>query len=393
MNTTVIIGNGAAGTNAAATLRMNGYEGAIKLIGDEVSLPYQRPPLSKAWLQGPDRPQPTLIRPLSFYEDNRIDLMRARKVVKIDRNKRRIHFADGKTMKFNTLILATGASPRRLNAKGANLKGIHYLRDLGDSARLRQALSDPGCRDVAIIGAGVIGLEVASAAVNLGRTVTVVEAAARAMARVASPATTNFVTQKLKDAGVQFLFNQKIERFGAADRRVSSIHLGDGSQIKTDLVLAGIGATPNIALAEAAGLECDNGICVDQDMRTSDSEIFAIGDCARGENEFASGKLRIETIHNATTQAQIAAAAICNKERPTPVPPRFWSDLKDMKVQAVGISSGYDLVRSEASQHPPTLETHLKCGERLIAAEIVNLPNRQSALARAISPRIPVDTQ
>ncbi|HBJ41192.1 MAG TPA: pyridine nucleotide-disulfide oxidoreductase, partial [Hyphomonas sp.] len=223
-------------------------------------------PLSKAWLQGPDRPQPTLIRPLSFYEDNRIDLMRARKVVKIDRNKRRIHFADGKTMKFNTLILATGASPRRLNAKGANLKGIHYLRDLGDSARLRQALSDPGCRDVAIIGAGVIGLEVASAAVNLGRTVTVVEAAARAMARVASPATTNFVTQKLKDAGVQFLFNQKIERFGAADRRVSSIHLGDGSQIKTDLVLAGIGATPNIALAEAAGLECDNGICVDQDM-------------------------------------------------------------------------------------------------------------------------------
>ena len=160
MNTTVIIGNGAAGTNAAATLRMNGYEGAIKLIGDEVSLPYQSQPLSKEWLQGPDRPQPTLIRPLSFYEDNRIDLMRARKVVKIDRNKRRIHFADGKTMKFNTLILATGASPRRLNAKGANLKGIHYLRDLGDSARLRQALSDPGCRDVAIIGAGVIGLEV-----------------------------------------------------------------------------------------------------------------------------------------------------------------------------------------------------------------------------------------
>ncbi|MCG8381050.1 MAG: FAD-dependent oxidoreductase [Gammaproteobacteria bacterium] len=393
MDTTVIIGNGVAGTSAAAMLRRNGYEGAIKLIGDEVALPYQRPPLSKAWLIGSDRPKPTLLRPLSFYEDNRIDLMRARKVAKIDRNKRRIRFSDGKTTKFDSLILATGALPRRLDLQEADLKGIYYLRDLGDAAALRQALNNPSCHEVVIIGAGVIGLEVASAAVDRGKTVTVVEVAARAMARVASPVTANFVTQKLKNIGVQFLFNKKIDGLGAADHHVSSVNLGDGSQVKADLILAGIGVIPNTELAEAAGLDCDNGICVDQDMRTSDPKIFAIGDCARGTNTFASGKLRMETVHNATTQAQIAAAAICNKERPAPVMPRFWSDLKDIKVQTVGVATGYDRVRSDASQDPLSLEVHLKSGDRLVAAEIVNLPNRQSALVEEISLQVSPDTR
>lgn len=391
MKTTVVIGNGVAGTTAAAALRKNGYQGAIKLVGEEAALPYQRPPLSKAWLFGSDRPKPTLLRSLSFYEDNRIELMRARKVSRIDRKKRRIRFSDGKTTKFDTLILALGASPRRLDLKGSDLKGIHYLRDLGDSTGLRQALNSTACRDVVIIGAGVIGLEVASAAVDLGKSVTVVEAAARAMARVASPATTNFVTQQLTDAGVKFLFNKKIEGFDAVDHRISSVNLEDGTQVKADLVFAGIGATPNVELAEAAGIECDEGICVDQDMRTSDPDIFAIGDCANSDNPFAPGKMRVETVHNATTQAQIAAAAICNKERPIPVPPRFWSDLKDMKVQAVGIAAGYDLVRSDASQGSPSLEVHLKSGDRLVAAELVNLPNRQSALAKAISSRAAPD--
>jgi len=391
MKTTVVIGNGVAGTTAAAALRKNGYQGAIKLVGEEAALPYQRPPLSKAWLFGSDRPKPTLLRSLSFYEDNRIELMRARKVSQIDRKKRRIRFSDGKTTKFDTLILALGASPRRLDLKGSDLKGIHYLRDLGDSTGLRQALISTACRDVVIIGAGVIGLEVASAAVDLGKSVTVVEAAARAMARVASPATTNFVTQQLTDAGVKFLFNKKIEGFDAVDHRISSVNLEDGTQVKADLVFAGIGATPNVELAEAAGIECDEGICVDQDMRTSDPDIFAIGDCANSDNPFAPGKMRVETVHNATTQAQIAAAAICNKERPIPVPPRFWSDLKDMKVQAVGIAAGYDLVRSDASQGSPSLEVHLKSGDRLVAAELVNLPNRQSALAKAISSRAAPD--
>ena len=160
METTVIIGNGVAGTNAAATLRKNGYEGAIKLIGEEAALPYQRPPLSKAWLRGPDRPKLTPIRPLSFYDDNRIELIRARKVFSIDRPARNVRFSDGKTTKFDTLILATGASPRRLDVQGVGLKGIHYLRHLGDSAGLRQALASVDCRDVVIIGAGVIGLPI-----------------------------------------------------------------------------------------------------------------------------------------------------------------------------------------------------------------------------------------
>jgi NADPH-dependent 2,4-dienoyl-CoA reductase/sulfur reductase-like enzyme len=383
----VIVGNGVAGTNAAAALRKNSFEGTIQLVGEEAALPYQRPPLSKAWLRETGRPQPTLLRSLAFYADNRIELMRARKVVKIDRKNRKVLFADGGTTQYDTLILATGASPRRLDLPGADSQGIHYLRNLGDAAALRHALRNPGYRHVAIIGAGVIGLEVASAAVDLGKSVTVVETAARPMARVASPATTNFVTRTLREAGVTFLFNQKIAALGVAGQRISSVILGDGTRIKTDLVVAGIGAKPNVDLAAAAGLECDGGICVDLDMRTSDPDMFAIGDCARSDTIFAPGKPRIETVHNATTQAQIAAAAICGKERPAPVPPRFWSDLKDMKVQTVGIASGYDLVWRDASRHPSSLEVHLKSGDRLVAAEMVNLPNRQSALAKAIAPR------
>lgn len=386
METTVIIGNGVAGTTAAATLRRNGYEGTIKLIGEEAALPYQRPPLSKAWLLDSDRPKPTPLRPLTFYESNGIELMRARKVVKIDRNKRRIRFLDGKTTKFDNLILATGATPRRLDLAGADLKGIHYLRDLRDSAGLRQALNRPGCHDVVIVGAGVIGLEVASAAIDSGKAVTIIEVGGRAMARVASPAATNFITEKLSDAGVRFMFNKRLEEFGAANQHVSSINLENGIEIKADLVLVSIGATPNITLAQDAGLVCDNGICVDQDMRTSDPKIFAIGDCARGDNAFVSGKPRIETVHNASSQAQIAAATICNKTRPAPVPPRFWSDLKGMKVQAIGIAAGYDLVRSVPTQPPTSLEVHLKYRDRLVAAEVINLPHRQGELVKEISP-------
>jgi len=388
MENIVIIGNGVAGTNAAAELRKRGFEGTIRLVGEEAALPYQRPPLSKAWLRETDRPQATPLRSISFYADNRIDLMRARKVVKIDKRKRELLFSDGGTTQYDTLILATGASPRRLDLPGADLQGIHYLRGLGDAAALRQALTNPDCRDVTIIGAGVIGLEVASAPADLGQSVTIVEAAARPMARVASPATTNFVTQKLQEAGVIFLFNKKVERIGADRQHVSSVILGDRTRIKTDLVMACIGASPNVDLAIAAGLECDGGICVDADMRTSEPDIFAIGDCARGGTIFAHGQPRIETVHNATIQAQMAAAAICGKERPAPVPPRFWSDLKDMRVQTVGISTGYDLVQRDVSKLPSSLEVHLISGDRLVAAEMVNLPTRQSALAKAISPRV-----
>lgn len=386
MKEIVIIGAGTAGANAAAALRMVGFSGKIALVGQEAALPYQRPPLSKAWLTAPEQPEPTLIRPASFYAEREIELTRARKAVGIDREECQVLFSDGGVMRYDALILATGASPRRLDLPGGTLRGIHYLRDLGDAVDLRRALYHPDCRAVAIIGAGVIGLEVASAAIDAGKIVTVIEAAARPMARVVSPATTNFVTGRLRQDGVTFLFNRKIERFDARGDRVAAVSLRDGAKIPSDLVLVGIGAVPNDQLAREARLDCADGICVDHDMRSSDPKIFAIGDCACGENPFARGRIRIETVHNAVTQAQTVAAILCDQPRPGPVPPRFWSDLKGMKVQAVGIANGYDRVRCDTSNGPETLEVRLMEGDRLSAMETVNLPAHQNLMSKAVAP-------
>ncbi|WP_234730261.1 FAD-dependent oxidoreductase [Acidocella facilis] len=387
MKDIVIIGAGTAGANAAAALRMAGFSGKIVLVGQEAALPYQRPPLSKAWLTAPEQPEPTLIHPASFYAEREIELTLARKAVGIDREECQVRFSDGGGMRYDALILATGASPRRLDLPGDTLRGIHYLRDLGDAVDLRRALYHPDCRAVAIIGAGVIGLEVASAAIDAGKAVTVIEAAARPMARVMSPATTNFITGRLRQSGITFLFNRKVESFDACDDRVTAVSLRDGARIPSDLVLVGIGAAPNDELAREARLDCANGICVDQNMRSSDPKIFAIGDCAYGENRFARGRIRIETIHNAVTQAQTIAAVLCDRPPPAPVPPRFWSDLKGMKLQVLGIANGYDSVRCNRSNAPETLEVRLMEGNRLSAVETVNLPASQSLISKAVAPR------
>lgn len=386
MKRIVIIGAGTAGVNAAAALRMAGFSGKIALIGQEAALPYQRPPLSKAWLTDLEQPEPTLIRPASFYAERDIELMRARRAVGIDREECTVQFADGSGLHYDTLILATGASPRQLDVPGGTLYGIHYLRDLGSAVDLRRAMRHADCRAVTIIGAGVIGLEVASAAIDAKKVVTVIDAAARPMARVVSPATTNFVTGRLRKDGVNFLFNRKIERFDGCGDRIAAVSLHDGVKIPSDLVLVGIGAAPNVELAREARLDCAEGVCVDQDMRTSDPRIFAIGDCACGENPFARRRIRIETIHNAVTQAQTLAAILCDRPRPALVPPRFWSDLKGMKVQALGIAAGYDLMHCDTSNGPETLEVRLMAGDRLSAVETVNLPTRQNDMSNAVAP-------
>ncbi|WP_454919053.1 NAD(P)/FAD-dependent oxidoreductase [Xanthobacter sediminis] len=387
MNQIVIIGAGTAGANAAAALRMAGFSGKIALIGQEAVFPYQRPPLSKSWLTAPEQPEPTLIRPASFYAEREIELTRARKAVGIDREECQVRFGDGALIRYDALILATGAAPRQLDLPGGTLHGIHYLRDLGNAVELRRSLYHPDCRSVTIIGAGVIGLEVASAAIDMGKVVTVIEAAARPMARVVSPATTNFITGRLRKYGVTLLFNRKVERFDAHGDRVAAVSLRDGVRIPSDLVLVGIGATPNVELAREARLDCADGICVDQDMRSSDPRIFAIGDCACGENPFARGRVRIETVHNAVTQAQTVAAILCDRPRPAPVPPRFWSDLKAMKVQVSGIADSYDRVRCDSSNAPETLEVRLMEGSQLLAVETVNLPNHRNFMSKAVEPQ------
>lgn len=389
MKHVVIVGSGVAGVSAAASLRQNRFEGQIVVIGEEAVLPYQRPPLSKTWLLSCDTPTPTPIRPSIYFEENRIALVKGHKAVQINRASRLVAASDGSIYSYDALILATGAHPRRVHLPGCDLDNICYLRSLSEAAKLRGALHAPECKAVAIVGGGVIGLEVASAAIAQGKNVTVIEAAARPMTRVASPAVTNYIRRKLEADGVVLRFGVQAEEFLGRDGRVCGVRLSDGTVVPAQLAVIAIGATPSTQLAENAGLDCNDGILVDCTMRTSDPSIFAIGDCAKGPSPIAGAPMRLETIHNAVSQAQIVAATISGRPLPTPAPPRFWSDLRGMKVQSLGIARHYDLVREKADEGKDTCEIRIYAGKRLIATETINLPHRQLELANEIA-RTPV---
>lgn len=371
MKRIVIVGSGVASVTAAANLRQNCFEGEILILGDEVTLPYQRPPLSKAWLLSAETPAPTPIRPASFFEANRIGLKNGDKVVQIDRASNIVITSSRSTYAYDILVIATGADSRRINLPGCDLNNICYLRSLQEAVNLRSILYAPETQVVAIVGGGVIGLEVASAAIAQGKKVSVIEAAARPMARIASPAITNYIRRKLEADGVVFHFNAQAIEFLGRDGRVCGLRLSNGAVVPADLAVVGIGAVPNTQLAEQASLSCNDGILVDCAMRTSDPNIYAIGDCARGYNCNADAPVRIETIHNATSQALTVAASICGRSLPAPAPPRFWSDLRGMKVQIFGLAMNYDFVREKSDQNESAREICLYSNNRLIATETI----------------------
>lgn len=385
MQKIVIIGAGIASLTAAEALRQNGFEGTITIFGEENTLPYQRPPLSKAYLTSDELPSPTPIRSPNFFRDNKVEFEQGGKVIALDRSAKQVVMQGGRRIEYDTLILATGARPRPIDLPGESSKNVFYLRNLDHSAALRNALLAPECEKVAILGAGVIGLEVASAANVRGKQVSVFEANSRAMCRVASPLTTNFVTSRMASAGVSFYFNACVNQILSEGDRVSGVRLSDGTTKPADVVVIGIGAVPNAELAQDANLNCDGGILVDSNMCSSDPDIFAIGDCAKAVNLSTNTPIRIETIHNAMLQAQIAAAHICGKPSPPLSPPRFWSDLNGMKVQCVGIATGYDRIQQRPTENDNAREFWLFSGDRMIAAETVNLPTRQSKLSEALS--------
>ncbi|BFM09809.1 NAD(P)/FAD-dependent oxidoreductase [Halioxenophilus aromaticivorans] len=387
MQKIVIVGAGIASLTAAEALRQNGFEGKITILGEENTLPYQRPPLSKAYLTSDELPSPTPIRSPNFFRDNNIEFEQGCEVTALDRTAKQVVIQGGRKVQYDILILATGARPRPIDLPGENSKNVFYLRNFDHSAALRNALSAPEHKKVAILGAGVIGLEVASAANLLGKQVSVFEASSRAMCRVASPLTTNFVTNRMALDGVSFCFNACVNQILSEEDRVSGIRLSDGTTKPADVVVIGIGAVPNAELAQDANLSCDGGILVDSNMCSSDPDIFAIGDCAKAVNLSTNTPIRIETIHNAMLQAQIAAAHICGKPSPPISPPRFWSDLNGMKVQCVGIATGYDRIQQRPTENDNAREFWLFSGDRMIAAETVNLPTRQSKLSEALSER------
>jgi len=384
----VIVGAGHGGGAAAAFLRQFGWRGSITLVGDESHPPYQRPPLSKAWLQGEADAESLLLRPASFYADQDITLRLGIPVVAIDRAALVVRLADGVTLPYDFLILATGASPRRIPLPGLDLPGVLELRSRADADRIRAELR-PG-RHLAVVGGGYIGLEVAASARALGLSVTVIEREPRLLARVASPALSAHVEARHRAEGLTLHPHAGVEALEAADGQVAAVRLTDGRAIACDAVLLGVGAVPNTDLAAAAGLACEDGIVVDDAARTSDPAIFAIGDCTRRPLPLYGRLGRLERVPNATEQAKQAAAALCGRPKPAPDVPWFWSDQYDMRLQIAGLP--YDVARTVQRGGLPGLAVfHLDAESRVQAVEAVDRPADFAGGRMLIARRRPVD--
>ncbi|WP_411817807.1 NAD(P)/FAD-dependent oxidoreductase [Hyphococcus sp. DH-69] len=335
----VIIGAGHAGGSVAAFLRQFGFEDAITLIGDESAAPYQRPPLSKAWLSGETDIETLSLRPNEWYADNNVTLKLGVSANAIDRDNKTVAVSDGSNVDYDVLVIATGACPRWTGAEGENLKNVYSLRTVEDAEALKNAISPGG--QAALIGAGYIGLEVAASLRKAGIKATVIERESRSLARVASEPIASFLEDYHRAQGVKFLFDKEVEKF-AGDGSVNALELKDGSKIDCDIAVVGIGVVPNDAIARDAGLECGNGIIVDIDARSSDPSIFAIGDVSYRPVPHYDCTFRLESVPNALEQSRRVAAVLCGRPAPAPEIPWFWSDQFDLKIQIAGLTLDCD---------------------------------------------------
>ena len=365
-----IIGAGQAGEQAIATLRGEGFQGEITLVGDEAFRPYQRPPLSKAYLAGTFERERLSLKPDAFYAGANCVVKVNTKAVAIDRAAKRVSLADGTSLTYDALLLATGSRVRRIPAPGAELEGIHYLREIVDADRLRAAFTR-GAR-LAVVGGGYIGLEVAAVAIKLGLEVDVFEALDRLMARAVSPIVSEFYERVHSQAGVRFHMKTSVEAF-EGERRIEAVR-ARGKSYPADLVLVGIGVVPNAELAIGAGLPCDDGITVDLNARTADPSIFAAGDCTRHVGR--DGRyVRLESVQNAVDQAKHAALAMLGKPTPYREVPWFWSDQYDLKLQIAGLARPTDEIVLRGN--PATRKFavfHLR-DKRVACVECVNAPS------------------
>ncbi len=334
----IIVGAGHAGGQAAASLRQEGYDGEIVIIGDEPHIPYQRPPLSKQYLAGEHGLERVYLRPEKFYVDRDIQIRPGVAVTAIDRAARTVTTADGQVLAYTKLLLATGSRPRRLALEGGDLPGIHYLRTIGDVDAIKAELA-PG-RRVVVVGGGYIGLEVAAVCIEAGLRVRVVEMEDRILKRVTTAAMADFYHNLHSRRGVRLHTGIRVTEF-TGNGRVRQVLCGD-TRFDTDLVIVGIGIVPNVELAAAAGLACDNGIVVDDHCRTADPNIYAAGDCTNHPNAPLGRRLRLESVPNAMEQARVAAANMCGGDKVYASVPWFWSDQYDLKLQMVGFAADGD---------------------------------------------------
>lgn len=366
----VIVGAGHAAGQAAASLRQEGFEGEIIIIGDEAHVPYQRPPLSKAYLAGEQGIERVYLRPEKFYADKNVTVKVNTTVTAIDTGAKTVTTDGGETIAYDKLLLATGGRPRQLPIPGTDLEGVHYLRTIADVDRIRSQFAEG--KTLVIVGGGYIGLEVASVAVKYGLEVHVLEMEERILQRVTTPEMSAFYHQLHTGRGVHIHTSTTVTGL-SGDGTVSAVQCGDES-FPADLVIIGIGIVPNVELAEAAGIECDNGIVVDDHCRTSAPDVYAAGDCTNHPNPLLGRRLRLESVPNAMEQSRVAAANMVGGDKVYAAIPWFWSDQYELKLQMVGFSSDGDtqVIRGDMDANAFAV-FYLRDG-KVVAADAVNSP-------------------
>jgi 3-phenylpropionate/trans-cinnamate dioxygenase ferredoxin reductase subunit len=369
----VIVGGSHAGSELAFRLRHGGFAGNIALISAEAHLPYQRPPLSKAFLAGETSVEQLLIRAPESYAKNDIAWYPSTTVAAIDCSDRLLHLADGGVFHYGKLVLATGGRPRLLPLPGAMLKGIFAMRAIPDVESLQPYLVNG--KKLVIVGGGYIGLEVAAVAVKRGLDVEIVEFAPRVLQRVAGPKLSAFYDAAHRAAGVRLRLNTGVDGFGPAEgdpTQVGAVHCSDGTILPADLVLVAAGLLPNIELAQAAGLAVGNGVVVDEFCQTSDPNILAIGDCAEFPHPVSGRRIRLESVPNAVEQARVAASMLNGAPKAYNAVPWFWSDQYDLKLQSVGLNHGYEQEVIRPASSPEGFVVFYVKDSQVIAADCVN---------------------
>ena len=339
MTKVLIIGGGHAGANTAFALRKDGFDGEIMIISNEGYLPYHRPPLSKDFLKQNIAIEKLGFKSTDFYEEQKISVNLDTHIDSINLESN-LAITKDTSFNFDYLVFATGASPRLLPMENADSKNLFYLRQIADVLSMHQQISAD--KEMILIGGGYIGLEVASAMIELGLKVTILEAEERILQRVTSPEVSKFYNDFHSKKGVRIICNAKVTNLNAEKQMIKSVSLDSGESLAADIVLVGIGAIPNTQLADSIGLECSNGIKTDQYCRTSIPNILALGDCASSLNTLFNYELRLESVPNTLAQSKVVSSSIVGNELFNNEMPWFWSDQYDLKLQMAGLSSGYD---------------------------------------------------
>ena len=371
MENLLIIGAGQSAIQCISTLKKEGYSGSITLVGEEEHLPYQRPPLSKGFLEDSVNKERLYFKKLEFFTENKVQLYLGLSAEKLEIDNQKVYLSDNSELEFDKLVFATGSRVRLLDFPGSELKSIFYLRDLDDAEAIKKDLETS--ENLVIIGAGYIGLEAAAIAAKKNKIVTIIEMADRVMNRTVDPQISEYYLNLHKSYGVKFHFNTSLETINKISDSLKVI-CSDGSEVKADSVLIGAGVVPNIELAEEAGIYCDNGIIVDEFGQTNFKNIYACGDCTNHPNKILNKNLRLESVHNAMEQAKTVASSLMNNPMEYNQVPWFWSDQYDHKLQIVGLSGDHDAVTMRGNVNDAKFMLFYTKDEELIAVDAINNP-------------------